>query len=247
MLLVGVLEQPVTKSMVDVPIVLAATKYTDPDFSFSIILVVNQALSFPDVEYSLLNPNQLRYAGLDVWDNPFDTEQKLEIVGENENEDQRIVISIHMKGTILYFDTSTPTQSDLDTLAHFHLTLENEWNLHEVWLLRNEASTSQSVEEDQTNGVRESWHDGFCQSLIPGVGDRQYVAQIATVVPDTQGFQSSDCHPAVTAETLSNIWHIGLQTAKKTIEATTQRGVHSAVLPLSRHYRTDMFYCKPRL
>jgi hypothetical protein len=76
----------------DVPIVLAATKYTDPDFSFSIILVVNQALSFPDVEYSLLNPNQLRYAGLDVWDNPFDTERKLEIVGENENEDQRIVI-----------------------------------------------------------------------------------------------------------------------------------------------------------
>jgi hypothetical protein len=94
------------------------------------------------MEYSLLNANQLCYAGLDVWDNPFDTERKLEIVGENESEDQPIVIPIHMKGTILYFDTNTPTQSDLDTLAHFHLTLENEWNPHEVRLLRNVASTS---------------------------------------------------------------------------------------------------------
>jgi hypothetical protein len=152
----------------------------------------------------------------------FDTERKLEIVGESESEDQQIVIPIHMKGTILYFDTSTPTQSDLDTLAHFHLTLENEWNPHEVRLLRNVASTSRSVEEDQTEGVRENWHDGFCQSLIPGVSDGQYVAQVATAVPDTRGFQSSDRHPAVTAETLSNIWHIGLQTAKKMIEATTQ-------------------------
>jgi hypothetical protein len=73
------------------------------------------------------------------------------------------------------------------------------------------------------------------------------VAQIATVVLDTRGFQSSSRHPAMTAETLSNIWHIGLQTAKKTIEATTQQGAHSAVLPLSCHYRTDMFYRKPRI
>jgi hypothetical protein len=122
------------------------------------------------------------------------TERKLEIVGENESEDQRIVILIHMKGTILYFDTSTPTQL-----------------------------------------------------LIPGVGVGQYVAQIATVFPDTRGFQSSNRHPAVTAETLSNIWHIGLQTAKKTIQATMQQGACSTVLPLSCHYRTDMFYRKPRL
>jgi hypothetical protein len=36
----------------DVPIVTAATTYTAPNFSFSIILVVNQALSFPEMEYS---------------------------------------------------------------------------------------------------------------------------------------------------------------------------------------------------
>jgi hypothetical protein len=123
------------------------------------------------MEYSLLNPNQLRYAGLDVWDNPFDTEWKLEIVGENESEDQRIVIPIHMKGTILYFDTSTPTQSNLDTLAHFHLTLENEWNPHEVRLLRNVASTSQSVEEDRyanqtlTKKLNELWKHPLLKTI----------------------------------------------------------------------------------
>jgi hypothetical protein len=49
-----------------VPIVKAATVYVNPDSYQATILVVNQALSFPEMEYSLLNPNQLRHAGLDV-------------------------------------------------------------------------------------------------------------------------------------------------------------------------------------
>jgi hypothetical protein len=58
--------------------------------------------------------------------NPFDTERKLEICGVDVFTDQQIVIPIHLRGTVLYFDTSTPTQKELDTLSHFHLTLENE-------------------------------------------------------------------------------------------------------------------------
>jgi hypothetical protein len=83
----------------DVPMVLAATKYTDPHISFSIILVVNQALSFPDMEYSLLNPNQLCYAGLDVWDNPFDTVSEIHtpccgVLRHDIRDGQTIVYSI---------------------------------------------------------------------------------------------------------------------------------------------------------
>jgi hypothetical protein len=201
----------------DITIVTAATTYTAPDFSFSIILVVNQALFFLEMEYSLLNPNQVCYAGLDVWDNPFDTDRKLEICGMDVCTDQQIVIPIHLRGTVLYFDTSTPTQKELDTLSHFHLTLENEWNPHKVRLTRNVMSASQVVNGDQTDDIGEYLHDRFYQSLVLVNGEVRCMAQVETAIPDTRGFQSSKRHPQLNAEMLSNVWHIGLDTAKKTI------------------------------
>ena len=39
-------------------------------------------------------------------------------------------------------------------------------------------------------------------------------------------------HLVVSAETLSRIWNIGLDTAQKTLQVTTQHGVHSAIYPL---------------
>ncbi len=38
---------------------------------------------------------------------------------------------------------------------------------------------------------------------------------------------------------LAKQWGIGLETATKTLKATTQAGIHHAIHPLSRHYRTD--------
>ena len=40
---------------------------------------------------------------------------------------------------------------------------------------------------------------------------------------------------------------IGLETAKQTLEKTTQRLVRSAVLPLSRRYKADRIFHLPRL
>jgi DNA primase large subunit len=48
--------------MMPMPIVSAATLYMD----------VQKALHIPDLRYSLLNANQIRYAGNEVLYNPFD-------------------------------------------------------------------------------------------------------------------------------------------------------------------------------
>ena len=48
-------------------------------------------------------------------------------------------------------------------------------------------------------------------------------------------------------EDLSNMWGIGLSTAKSTLSVTTQKGIRSAVMPLSRRYRADRIYRVPRL
>jgi hypothetical protein len=174
-------------------------------------------------------------------------DQKLEICGVDVCTDQQIVIPIHSRGTVLYFKTSTPTQKELDTLSHFHLTLENEWNPHKVRLTRNVMSASRVVNGDQTDNIGEYLHDRFYQSLVLVNGEVRCMAQVETAILDTRGFQSSKRHSQLNAETLSNIWHIGLDTAKKTIEVTTQQGARSAVLPLARNYRMDMHYHLPRL
>jgi hypothetical protein len=45
-------------------------------------------------------------------------------------------------------------------------------------------------------------------------------------------------HTTVTAEEVSKKCRCGLETAKKTLEKTTQRGVRTAINPLHRRYRT---------
>ena len=58
-------------------------------------------------------------------------------------------------------------------------------------------------------------------------------------VPITHTFKISDRHSDVTAQDLSKRWEISISTDSKTLKKTTQKFLHSAVLPLSRIYRTD--------
>ena len=57
---------------------------------------------------------------------------------------------------------------------------------------------------------------------------------------------TSERHPAVTFENLSQKWNIGLETAKRTLQVTTQQGVRTAVHPLHRRYRVDHLHLNRR-
>ena len=50
---------------------------------------------------------------------------------------------------------------------------------------------------------------------------------------------SRERHRQLSAESLAEVWLIGPNRAKATLSATTQNGVRSAILPLSRRYRAD--------
>jgi hypothetical protein len=56
---------------------------------------------------------------------------------------------------------------------------------------------------------------------------------------DVDAIMSNDRHSKVTAEDLVRTWNIGLQTAKDTLKATTQRGVRTSTRPMSRRVRVD--------
>jgi hypothetical protein len=57
--------------MQDIPIVQAGTAYDDPNTGETVILIINQGLYFGDsLPVTLLNPNQMRFNGIEVDDVP---------------------------------------------------------------------------------------------------------------------------------------------------------------------------------
>ena len=68
-----------------------------------------------------------------------------------------------------------------------------------------------------------------------------------TYVPVLNTFSSSGRHSDVTPASLSEWWGISLQLATKTLKKTNQRFLRSAVLPLSRRYRTDKVFSRKTL
>ena len=57
---------------------------------------------------------------------------------------------------------------------------------------------------------------------------------------------TSERHSSVNFENLSRMWNIGLETAKRTLQVTTQRGVRTVVHPLHRRYRVDHLHLNRR-
>ena len=59
---------------------------------------------------------------------------------------------------------------------------------------------------------------------------------------------SNERHSAVTPEELARKWNIGLQTAKETVRVTTQKGIRTAMHPMTRRVRVDHLHLhRPRL
>ena len=174
-------------------------------------------------------------------DNPFDTHSTLSI----EHDD--VIIPLKISGTNIFLDTHTPTQHELDTCPHIHLTSETEWNPHTVRL-----SSTQSAEAEAIHITNDELEPGLSQissvfCFTEMAENLRSVSAIQSDLPGHKTFISKQRHSAVTPELLSERWSIGLTQAKQTIKVTTQRGVRSAILPLSRRYRTDRMYNQKRL
>jgi len=70
---------------------------------------------------------------------------------------------------------------------------------------------------------------------------------MGTDVPDRRAFVSRDRHSQVTENILAERFGISPKTARATLAATLQNGTRSAILPLSRRYKTDRHYNLKRL
>jgi hypothetical protein len=87
--------------MTDVPIVLAATAWTDEESGETVILWFNQILWYSNkLDHSLIKPNQLCHNGVSVCDDITDHNHwfGIDIHGD-------LFISFKMKGTIISFES----------------------------------------------------------------------------------------------------------------------------------------------
>ena len=250
-----------------VPIAKVATGYTSAHGKRS-ILVFNEALWMPELENSLVNPNQLRHHGIEVQDNPFHREPMIIQVDSNENG---FVACLKSKGTDIYLDTWTPTDKDLNECPHFTLTAPEAWDpgtiefptVTEDEMREIEGSTISAVGIDVRRQGDLTFHDSedhYHQSVrifdINAFNRRIMKSDVSLsaqgplseeMLRPRKTFISSERHSNTTLEDLSEIWNISVEQAKMTLDATTQHHVRSAIMPLSRRYCVDRMFEPKRL
>ena len=254
------------EAKVGIPIVQVATGFTSSD-GRRYILIFNEALWMPEMDNSLVNPNQLRHFGVEVQDNPYNEEP---MVIRKDDDNDGFVACLQSQGTTIFIDTWTPTDRDLAEYPHVVMSSPMPWDPQNVKL---PSIARSEVEEIESRGIavveggsrREAmvaFDDPYHQPMR--IFDIQaFNARImkSVVIPTniSQGplsedellpsrtFISSKRHSNTTPEDLSEVWNISVEQAKLTLEATTQHHVRSAIMPLSRRYRVDRMFEPKRL
>lgn len=251
--------------LLNVPIVSGATAWDDPLTGTTYILIINEALYYGiTLNHSLINPNQLRKFGVDLWDNPYDHERGLSIQTNGGLE-----IPLNFEGTKLRFQTRVPTLLELDTCEHIELTDAQPWEPHTVTLgkvMRKEAmstrvrciSTTYMSEHPMSYNTHNKYEyednkadETILHSINPILTNlKERIIKSMDInntvhdgdVPIRRTFVSTDRHGKLNALQIADRWNIGLRRAAATIRATTQHGKRSAILPISRRYRADRMY-----
>ena len=88
---------------------------------------------------TLLNPNQLRYFGVNVQDGPTSNRPLILIT-----EDTYFAMPLQWAGTIVFCNTHTPTKNELETCPHIQLSSFISWDPSNVHF----STSSHSLEEE---------------------------------------------------------------------------------------------------
>eukprot|EP00980_Cylindrotheca_fusiformis_P016084 scaffold4755_cov108-Cylindrotheca_fusiformis.AAC.1 len=127
----------------------------------------------PDMENSLMNPNQLREFGITVQDNPYDVNPMVIRKDEDENGNG-FVACLKSEGTNIFVDTWTPTDRDLEEYRHVVLTASSPWDPHAIDFPASDHYTVNELEGMNVAAVEtssiyrddiESYGDPYCEPL----------------------------------------------------------------------------------
>ena len=216
------------------------------------MLIIHQAILVPGMTANLLSTMQLRDNNLRVNDEPkhmalTPTEDHHAIVIPAYNLDgeqhEELRIPLAFKGVTSYFPTRKPTRqeyekSELD--RRYELTAESpEWDPsttrfeeQEAAMLDEQGTLLQRTERPHQDRLVASLYSipqngqpdyDLAQALSSNVKIRPTAKDKRNVV--LKSIETDKRLTSFSTKTLAKNWGIGLETARRTLEATTQRGV----------------------
>jgi len=261
----------------EVMVATCGTVWTSPNTGREYLLVGDQMLWFgSQMNNSLVNPNQIREYGLPVYDDPFSKSKfgidcnevfipfnttgtiiYFETRAPTEWEVRNLPI-ITLTGeewdpaNVGLGNGRTREQAEMRTIR----SLESGIPKREVAAMKQREMDS-CVEhwgqvECELDKISPTLNEKtFCQRLIGSMNiATTYRADVDESIEKRKesGVHMTDRHSKVGPEELARKWNIGLQTAKDTLDVTTQHGVRTAVHPMSRRLRVDHLHLhRPRL
>jgi hypothetical protein len=217
------------QAMKGIPIVSAATAWTDEESGETIILFFNQVLWYGDkINHSLINPNQLRYHGIPVCDDITDRNRRFGIEVHSE-----VFIPFEMKGTTIYFESRVPSKWEMKNCRIIVMTDNSVWDPENVTIAAikpTRITGGRHMIDNPIGGVSEAYDQlSMMQQLISAVN----ITNVSYVGAKHRHSQ------IVTAEEVARKFRCGIETAKQTLKTTTQHGVRQAIHPLQRMYCVD--------
>ena len=237
----------------NIQICTGATAFT-LDTGEVIILLFGQGLWFGNrMEKSLINPYQVRAFGIPLCDDPTDLNRQLGIEGNDD-----CFIRMEMFGSTCGFISRYPTDDEMNTCKHITMSDEQYWdpsrNHFNVSVMQAERNTGIMLSRhilyvDRFNHIQDdiALHDmdryfaTISTSLVSDLLVENIICKVQTrMVRNSYATITEDRHHGVSPELLAQKWGIGMEKAKATLKCTTQKCIRSAILPLTRRYRTDL-------
>ena len=243
---------------INIQICTGATAYT-LETGEMVILLFGQGLWFGDrMDKSLINPYQCRSYGIQLCDDPIDPHRKL---GIHPIDD--CFIDLHMNGSTCGFLMQYPTDENLANCRHITMSDEENWDPSTIQF---NVSSMQAETQDniswRTISIAESYTPAappvtqtqddislhefdrilatVSTGLVPELIMESIICKVKTKKTRTGYATITDNrHHDMSPELLSQKWGIGIEKAMDTIKYTTQDNIRSAILPLTRRYRTD--------
>ena len=243
-------------------IVSGVTAYDHPEHG-TVLLMIHQALWYgTKMDHSLINPNQLRSYGVPIWDNPFDPTRNIHIDATDS-----VSIPLHQMGTKTLFNSLVPTDDELQdpALVRIDFTSRRPWDprdmqvsqishyrdtpFHQSRIVISEANTLLQPVSQHIDPRSDDYDLASVDPLLTSrpchqINETHYMQRVDSDVPVGLTFASTERHSGATAEALSERFGIGIHCARRTLDATLQNGVRSALLPFERRYRADRRFDK---
>jgi hypothetical protein len=234
----------------DIPTASVATSWDHPETGETYLLVINEALYFGDrLNHSPLCPNQLRDYGIRVNDVPTqydpNSPHSIYIPGSE------LELPLQMRGVFSFLETRKPTEAELQTCQRIELTSASPWDP----VLASRGEVMDLHREEPREFLRPDAGPELSRDVLPrlisaiNIGepksnpiverDEADVIAHSADMREAAAVQASSRAPAITFQDVAPRWHIGLDTAKATLKATTQEGMKFVEGDLERRLRTS--------